>query len=416
MLTRGSLSAQRGGGNAKWRGGATPLLASRRRRPLAAAPPWRRPQPLPLPPHAAPGGAPPRGDEAETEADAEAASGSLEAASATLSSGSLSSFEAEFGWEPEGGGGGGGEGEEEANPYGDAAAAEAAAAEGRAAAEAAIAAAAADADGAGAPALEALLAAAAAPGGAAAVTLEALEGIFPFPLDPFQKKAVAALLEGLSVVVCAPTGAGKTAIAEAAAAAALAAGKRVIYTTPLKALSNQKLLEARARFGTARCGLQTGDASLNPDGQVVVMTTEILRNIMYRTAEASGGGGGGATRDERLGDVGLVVLDEVHYLGDPNRGSVWEEVVINCPRHIQLLAMSATVKNPEDLGGWISQEHGECVTVRTRFRPVPLRWLFCHAAASGPRGPAALGELLDGSGRGLNPRLEMERFLKAEAR
>ena len=93
---------------------------------------------------------------------------------------------------------------------------------------------------------------------------------------------------------------------------------------------------------------------------------------MYRTAEISeernGGGGGGNTREARLGNVGLVVLDEVHYLGDPSRGSVWEEVIINCPRHIQLLCMSATVKNPDDLGGWISQEHQECFTVKTTFR------------------------------------------------
>lgn len=116
-----------------------------------------------------------------------------------------------------------------------------------------------------------------------------------------------------------------------------------------------------------------------------------------------------------MGDVGLVVLDEVHYLGDPSRGSVWEEVVINCPRHIQLLAMSATVKNPDDLGGWIAAEHGACETVRTRFRPVPLRWHFCYAPG-GPRGPGQMADLLDAGGRGLNPRVSLERFVRAEAR
>eukprot|EP00879_Flechtneria_rotunda_P015990 GHRR01016723.1.p1 GENE.GHRR01016723.1~~GHRR01016723.1.p1 ORF type:complete len:1310 (+),score=476.87 GHRR01016723.1:197-4126(+) len=225
------------------------------------------------------------------------------------------------------------------------------------------------------------------------IMLDQLQRLFPFRLDGFQEKAVQQLLEGRSVVVCAPTGAGKTAIAEAAAAAALARGQRVIYTTPLKALSNQKLAETAARFGSSRCGLQTGDTSLNTEADIVVMTTEILRNIMYRTAEVVGSGRGSTTRDERLGDVGLIVLDEVHYLGDPWRGSVWEEVIINCPRNIQMLAMSATVKNPDDLGGWISQVHGECVTIKTRFRPVPLRWMFCHKA---PRVGAVLEDLLAG--------------------
>lgn len=121
--------------------------------------------------------------------------------------------------------------------------------------------------------------------------------VLPFPLDRFQTTALAKLLAGESVVVCAPTGAGKTAIAEAAAAATLARGQRVIYTTPLKALSNQKLAEMRKRFGHARCGLQTGDASLNTEADIVVMTAEILRNIMFRGVGGSGAGRsvGGAT-------------------------------------------------------------------------------------------------------------------------
>ncbi|KXZ44081.1 hypothetical protein GPECTOR_74g695 [Gonium pectorale] len=204
----------------------------------------------------------------------------------------------------------------------------------------------------GEPALEALLAE-----GGSDLSADRIASVFPFPLDAFQRRALELFLEGRSVVVCAPTGAGKTAIAEAAAAAVLARGQRVIYTTPLKALSNQKLFETRRRFGGARCGLQTGDASLNPDADIVVMTTEILRNIMYRTAELAeeNNTGSGSTREARLGDVGLIVLDEVHYLGDPHRGSVWEEVIINCPRHIQLLCMSATVANPKDLGDWIGK-------------------------------------------------------------
>eukprot|EP00878_Enallax_costatus_P040101 GHUV01046088.1.p1 GENE.GHUV01046088.1~~GHUV01046088.1.p1 ORF type:complete len:518 (+),score=154.14 GHUV01046088.1:261-1814(+) len=154
------------------------------------------------------------------------------------------------------------------------------------------------------------------------------------------------------------------------------------------------------------------------------MTTEILRNIMYRTAETVGTNKVGGTRDDRLGDVGLVVLDEVHYLGDPWRGSVWEEVIINCPRHIQILAMSATVRNPDDLGGWISAVHGDCVTIKTRFRPVPLQWVFCNKV---PRRGAMFDDLLVGgnrnssnssSGQGmrLNPRLRMDDWVDEELR
>ncbi|KAG2449071.1 hypothetical protein HYH02_005820 [Chlamydomonas schloesseri] len=294
----------------------------------------------------------------------------------------------------------------------------------------------------GEPALEALLAEAAAAGGNLQLSASRITSIFPFPLDGFQRRALELFLEGQSVVVCAPTGAGKTAIAEAAAVAALARGQRVIYTTPLKALSNQKLFETRRRFGHARCGLQTGDANLNPDADIVVMTTEILRNIMYRTAELAeeNNTGSMSTREARLGNVGLIVLDEVHYLGDPHRGSVWEEVIINCPRHIQLLCMSATVANPQDLGDWIAQEHMPCETIQTRFRPVPLHWHFAHFRASkgvvmddllvpissargGDRGDRGGGsKKVDGKGalsstkQMLNPRLSTQKVLQEEAR
>lgn len=264
----------------------------------------------------------------------------------------------------------------------------------------------------GEPALESLLAE-----GGSDLSVQRICAMFPFPLDAFQRKALESFLAGNSVVVCAPTGAGKTAIAEAAAAATLARGQRVIYTTPLKALSNQKLFETRRRFGSVRCGLQTGDASLNPDADIVVMTTEILRNIMYRTAELAeeNNTGSQATREARLGDVGLIVLDEVHYLGDPHRGSVWEEVIINCPRHIQLLCMSATVKNPEDLGSWISKEHMSCETIQTRFRPVPLHWHFSYYKDK--RG-VQLDDLLYGKAgkQYLNPRLTRQAVLQEEAR
>jgi hypothetical protein len=212
-------------------------------------------------------------------------------------------------------------------------------------------------------------AASASPPGHVRPTFAAEEvlSLFPFSLDKFQERAFRFVLQGESVVVCAPTGAGKTAIAEASSSAMLATGRRVIYTTPLKALSNQKLYELREKFGAERIGLQTGDVSLNADAQITVMTTEVLRNILYRNMEEEGarlaeessnngslssssssslpsggvgetaaaaaaaageGEGEGQSIDEglvrgtaaaRLRDVGLIVLDEVHYLSDPDR-------------------------------------------------------------------------------------------------
>ncbi|BDA41503.1 probable helicase HelY [Coccomyxa sp. Obi] len=237
--------------------------------------------------------------------------------------------------------------------------------------------------------------------------LEDIASVLPFALDKFQAQSLEILLRGSSVVVSAPTGAGKTVIAEAATIAVLARGQRVIYTTPLKALSNQKLYEMRQRFGSDMVGLQTGDASLNLDSSIVVMTTEVLRNIMYRTDATTTGE---SQAVERLNDVGLVVLDEVHYLGDPSRGSVWEEVIINCPAHIQLCAMSATVANADDLGAWIDEVHGSCETVVTKYRPVPLEWYFGFTAA----GSTHLLPLFSGKGRTLNPALrrpEPEKYM-----
>ncbi|KAG7672839.1 hypothetical protein Ndes2437B_g02819 [Nannochloris sp. 'desiccata'] len=227
--------------------------------------------------------------------------------------------------------------------------------------------------------------------------LNAVLSEFKFPLDAFQIKSVRHILNGRSVVVCAPTGAGKTAIAEAAAIHFLKQGGRVIYTTPLKALSNQKLGEMRERFGVNAAGLQTGDASINPEGDIVVMTTEILRNMLYRTEDDTGG-----TAQDRLAGVSLVVFDECHYLGDRSRGSVWEECIINLPENILILAMSATVRNPADLTGWITAVHGDCDLVQTSFRPVPLSWQFCLTPGEGE---TALLPLLNEKARGINPQL-----------
>lgn len=206
-----------------------------------------------------------------------------------------------------------------------------------------------------------------------------LKEIFPFELDAFQKKAIAALDAGKSVVVCAPTGSGKTLIGEYAIYRALAKGKRVFYTTPLKALSNQKFRDFQEQFEPAVVGLITGDEVENPEGLIVVMTTEIFRNMLYETPIGQVG--------TSLEDVEAVVLDECHYISDRERGTVWEESIIYCPPTIQLVALSATIGNPQELTDWIesvraaarTQENepiNNCELINSNFRPVPLRFYF----------------------------------------
>ncbi|KAL2628546.1 hypothetical protein R1flu_013232 [Riccia fluitans] len=207
-------------------------------------------------------------------------------------------------------------------------------------------------------------------GGETAVTTQAISNLYDFPFDKFQRMAIDGFLKGSSVVVCAPTSSGKTLIAEAAAVATLAKGKKMFYTTPLKALSNQKLREFRKLFGESNVGLLTGDAAVNRDAPILVMTTEILRNMLYQSAGDADDEGG------RLENVSAVVLDEVHYLSDISRGTVWEETVIYCPKSVQLICLSATVANPEDLAGWIAQVHGPTELVTSSRRPVPLMWHF----------------------------------------
>ena len=209
-----------------------------------------------------------------------------------------------------------------------------------------------------------------------AISPEQLKEIFPFPLDRFQLQAVDALNVGKSVVVCAPTGSGKTLIGEYAIHRALRQGRRVFYTTPLKALSNQKYRDFRAEFGEDNVGLLTGDISINREAPVVVMTTEIFRNMLYGT---------------RIGEVGTsmigveaVVLDECHYMNDKQRGTVWEESIIYCPPHIQLVALSATVANSKQLTDWINAVHGSTELIYSDFRPVPLEFHFVNPKASCP--------------------------------
>lgn len=220
-----------------------------------------------------------------------------------------------------------------------------------------------------------------------------LREIFPFELDDFQIAAIAALDSGRSVVVCAPTGSGKTLVGEYAIHRALAAGKRVFYTTPLKALSNQKYRDFRASFGNEQVGLLTGDTSVNRDAPIVVMTTEIFRNMLYGTRIGEVG--------TSVQDVEAVVLDECHYMNDRQRGTVWEESIIYCPPDIQLVALSATVANSQELTDWISRVHGPTELIYSDYRPVPLQFQFCS--------PKGMFPLLDKSQKRIHPQLQKSR-------
>ncbi|MER3432119.1 MAG: DEAD/DEAH box helicase [Leptolyngbya sp. ERB_1_1] len=220
-----------------------------------------------------------------------------------------------------------------------------------------------------------------------------LAQLYPFELDEFQLSAIAALEAGKSVVVCAPTGSGKTLIGEFAIHRALAADRRVFYTTPLKALSNQKLRDFRDQFGAENVGLLTGDVSINRDAPILVMTTEIFRNMLYGTPIGEVG--------TSLVGVEAVVLDECHYMNDRQRGTVWEESIIYCPSEIQLVALSATVANSDQLTDWIAQVHGPTELIYSDFRPVPLQFSFCNTNGLFP--------LLDETGKRLSPRLKPKR-------
>ena len=223
--------------------------------------------------------------------------------------------------------------------------------------------------------------------------------IFPFPLDEFQLQAIAALNQGHSVVVSAPTGSGKTLVGEYAIYRALAHGQKVFYTTPLKALSNQKLRDFREQFGDQNVGLMTGDLSVNREASIVVMTTEIFRNMLYAEADSS---------DDPLADVEAVVLDECHYMNDAQRGTVWEESIIHCPPSVQLVALSATVANAGQLTDWIEKVHGPTTLVVSDYRPVPLQFSFCSAKGLHP--------LLNEAGTGLHPNCKVWRAPKGNKR
>ncbi len=212
-----------------------------------------------------------------------------------------------------------------------------------------------------------------------------------FRLDAFQRRSIESLDKGHSVIVAAPTGAGKTVVAEHAVARALQLGRRAFYTTPIKALSNQKFRDLRAEHGDSSVGLMTGDNVIGSDAPIIVMTTEVLRNMLYAGSPAIEG-------------LEFVVLDEVHYLQDTYRGPVWEEVIVHLPRHIRLVCLSATVSNARELADWITVVRGQTDLVVEEKRPVPLRNLYLVGDRSAER-DHLLATLVDGKA---NP--EAERF------
>ncbi|MFI9212152.1 DEAD/DEAH box helicase [Streptomyces sp. NPDC053253] len=183
--------------------------------------------------------------------------------------------------------------------------------------------------------------------------------MYGFDLDPFQIEACKALEAGKGVLVAAPTGSGKTIVGEFAVHLALGQGRKCFYTTPIKALSNQKYADLVKRYGADKVGLLTGDNSVNGDAPIVVMTTEVLRNMLYAGSQA-------------LSGLGYVVMDEVHYLSDRFRGAVWEEVIIHLPESVTLVSLSATVSNAEEFGDWLDTVRGDTEVIVSESRPVPL--------------------------------------------
>ena len=214
---------------------------------------------------------------------------------------------------------------------------------------------------------------------------------YPFALDEYQLLACQHVATGHGVLVAAPTGAGKTVVGEFAVHLALATGRKCFYTTPIKALSNQKYHDLCTRYGEGSVGLLTGDTSINGDAPVVVMTTEVLRNMLYAGSPT-------------LLNLGFVVMDEVHYLADRFRGAVWEEVIISLAESVQLVALSATVSNAEEFGSWLSEVRGGVEVVVTERRPVPL---YQHVMVG-----RRLVELF--AGNDVNP--ELVRLAKEETR
>lgn len=241
--------------------------------------------------------------------------------------------------------------------------------------------------------------------------------IYPFPLDKFQEDGLLSLMSGNSVLVSTPTGSGKTVVGELAIYFALMLGLKVAYTTPLKALSNQKYQDFRTRYGGDRVGLLTGDIAINRGAPVTIMTTEVFRNMIYD-----------ADSTNQLSSLFMVCFDEFHYMNDPDRGTVWEECVISAPPSVRILALSATMGNVEEIKGWMTSIHGPTDLILSNHRPVPLRYLFALKQGLMPifrdpnAGPGSLNGITRTQGRldvgsALNPsiiKLEELAIKKAE--
>ena len=215
--------------------------------------------------------------------------------------------------------------------------------------------------------------------------LAAFRATKEFDLDPFQIDACRALESGRGVLVAAPTGAGKTVVGEFAVHLARHMSGKAFYTTPIKALSNQKFNELLEVYGSDEVGLLTGDVSINPEAKIVVMTTEVLRNMLY-------------VGSHTLSGLLHVVMDEVHYLADRSRGAVWEEVILHLPQSVLVTALSATVSNAEEFGAWLTDVRGDTAVIVEEHRPVPL-WQLVAA-------DQRLHDLfVDEDGRKINPEL-----------
>src|SRR3954462_7060270 len=182
---------------------------------------------------------------------------------------------------------------------------------------------------------------------------------YPFELDDFQLRACEALADGRGVLVAAPTGSGKTVVGEFAVHLAMQTGRKAFYTTPIKALSNQKYADLVHRYGPEAVGLLPGDNTVKGEAPIVVMTTEVLRNMLYANSPT-------------LRGLRYVVMDEVHYLADRFRGAVWEEVILHLPDTVTLVSLSATVSNAEEFGDWLQEVRGDTTVIVEEHRPVPL--------------------------------------------
>ena len=233
---------------------------------------------------------------------------------------------------------------------------------------------------------------------------------FDFGFDDFQIQACHAVEDGKGVLVAAPTGAGKTVVGEFAAFSALSQGKKCFYTTPIKALSNQKYFEFVERFGEDRVGLLTGDTNINAEAEVLVMTTEVLRNMLYANSST-------------LSNLGSVVMDEVHYLADKFRGAVWEEVLIHLMESVQVISLSATVSNAEEFGEWLGEVRGSTEVIVSEVRPIPLyqhvligNRLIDLFSEPGKVNPETLGLEREALRRVRGPRGRRDRFGDSESR